>query len=540
MQRYVLTRRSVMRATTAAALPILGLPRLACAAPALLRMGVGAEVTSLDPEYHNISPNNAFASMVFDALVTTDGQSRLHPGLALSWKPITDTVWEFKLRPGVSFHNGKPFTADDVVFTFERIPTVKNSPGSFATYIYSISKAEIVDPLTLHLHTRTPDPLLPANLAQIWILNRATHTGASTEDFNSGRAAIGTGAYKVASVRFGDRVELDRNDSYWGGAPQWEHVSYRQITNEASRAAALLSGDVDVIDQVPTADVKRMAAEPGLSLSQCDSLRVMYLALDHMRDGPSPFITDNQGQPLPKNPLKDLRVRKALSIAIDRSAEVARIMEAVATPTMQFMAPGTYGYVPDLQPPAHADPNGARQLLTEAGYTDGFRITLHGSNDRYPNDSRIVQAVAQMWTRAGVRTAVDTTPYASFITKAAHQEFSAFLVSWGTSTGEPGAGLRSTAATYDAATGMGSVNRGRYANPAFDAELTAAMRELDDGKREKLLQDATRTLINDVGIIPIHLQKNVWAMRRSFTHDARVDELTRPQDFHSDAKTASQ
>lgn len=498
-----------------------------------LRMGVGAQVTSIDPEYHNISPNNAFASMVYGALVETDGQSRLRPGLALSWTPVAETVWEFKLRPNVIFHNGQPFTADDVAFTFERIPTALNSPGSYSTYIYSIAKVEIVDPLTLRLHTKGVDPLLPANLSQIWILSRATHAGAATADFNSGKLAIGTGPFRVASVRFGDRIELDRNDAYWGGKSPWEHVTYRQITNEASRAAALLSGDVDFIDQVPTADVARMRGESRVRLSEADSLRVIYIAMDQMRTGSSPFITDNDGKPLERNPLKDQRVRRALSLAIDRDAEVARVMEGVATPTLQYMAKGTFGYVPDLQPP-RADPEAARKLLAEAGYPQGFRITLHGPNDRYPNDHRIVQAVAQMWTRIGVRTAVDTSPYSTFITRAARQEFSSFLVSWGTSTGEPSAGLRSTVATYDRELGLGSVNRARYSNPAFDQELIAAMRVLDDRRREQLLQEATRMVIGDVGIIPIHLQKNVWAMRQGLLHDARVDELTRAQDVRPD------
>ncbi len=200
---------------------------------------------------------------------------------------------------------------------------------------------------------------------------------------------------------------------------------------------------------------------------------------------------------------------------------------------MQYMAKGTYGYVPDLQP-ARADVEGAKRLLAEAGYPTGFRITLHGPNDRYPNDFRIVQAVAQMWTRIGVRATVETAPYSSFITRASRQEFSAFLVSWGTTTGEPGAGLRSTAATYDRELGMGSVNRARYSNPAFDQQLAAAMRMLDDAKRERLLQEATRTVIDDVGIIPIHLQKNVWATRQGLLHRARVDELTRAQDVYPD------
>ncbi len=392
---------------------------------------------------------------------------------------------------------------------------------------------EIVDPLTLRLHTKGPDPLLPANLSQVWILNRATHAGAATDEFNSGKLAVGTGPFRVKSVRFGDRVELDRNDSYWGGKSPWEHVSYRQVTNEASRAAALLSGDVDFIDQVPTSDVARMRGEPRVRLSEADSLRVIYIAMDQMRTGPSPFVTDNAGKPLERNPLRDQRVRHALSLAIDRDTEAARVMEGVATPTMQYMAKGTYGYVPDLQP-ARADVEGAKRLLAEAGYPTGFRITLHGPNDRYPNDFRIVQAVAQMWTRIGVRATVETAPYSSFITRASRQEFSAFLVSWGTTTGEPGAGLRSTAATYDRELGMGSVNRARYSNPAFDQQLAAAMRMLDDAKRERLLQEATRTVIDDVGIIPIHLQKNVWATRQGLLHRARVDELTRAQDVYPD------
>ena len=183
-----------------------------------------------------------------------------------------------------------------------------------------------------------------------------------------------------------------------------------------------------------------MRGEPRVRLSEADSLRVIYIAMDQMRTGPSPFITDSAGKPLERNPLRDQRVRHALSLAIDREAEAARVMEGVATPTMQYMAKGTYGYVPDLQP-ARANADEARRLLADAGYPTGFRITLQGPNDRYPNDFRIVQAVAQMWTRIGVRTTVETAPYSSFITRASRQEFSAFLVSWGTTTGEPGAGL---------------------------------------------------------------------------------------------------
>ena len=494
-----------------------------------LRMGVGAQITSTDPHFHNISPNNAFASMVFDNLLETDDRARLVAGLAESWRPVGEDSWEFTLRRGVRFHNGSDFTAEDVAFTFERIPTVLNSPGSFRTYTQGVRAVEVVDSHTLRFRTNGPAPLVPTDLAQVPMLDRQTHQGATTEDFNSGRVAIGTGPFRMVSHRPGDRIELQRNDAYWGQRAAWQVVDYRMITNDTSRAAALLAGDVDFIDQVPTTDTERLRRDPRIVLSEIDSMRFVYFAMDHMRDGPSPYITDHDGRPLPRNPMKDVRVRRALSLAIDRAAIVARIMEGAATATTQVMPPGAFGFVPDLPVPA-ADPEQARRLLAEAGYPNGFRITLHGPNDRYPNDARIAQAVGQMWTRIGVRTQVEVAPFATFVARASRQEFSVFLVSWGSSTGEPMAGLRSVAATFDRARGTGAVNRGRYSNPAFDAMLERAGQELDDRRRETLLQQATRIVIEDAGIIPTHLQKNVWAMRQGFAHTPRVDERTRAQD----------
>ncbi len=494
-----------------------------------LRMGVGAQITSIDPHFHNISPNNAFASMVFDNLLETDDRARLVAGLAESWRPVGEDTWEFTLRRGVRFHNGSDFTAEDIAFTFERIPTVLNSPGSFRTYTQGVRAVEVVDSHTLRFRTNGPAPLVPTDLAQVPMLDRQTHQGATTEDFNSGRVAIGTGPFRMVSHRPGDRIELQRNDAYWGQRAAWQVVDYRMITNDTSRSAALLAGDVDFIDQVPTTDTERLRRDARIVISEIDSMRFVYFALDHMRDGPSPYITDHDGRPLPRNPMKDVRVRRALSLAIDRAAIVARIMEGAATATTQVMPPGAFGFVPELPVPA-ADPEQARRLLAEAGYPNGFRITLHGPNDRYPNDARIAQAVGQMWTRIGVRTLVEVAPFATFVARASRQEFSAFLVSWGSSTGEPMAGLRSVAATFDRARGTGAVNRGRYSNPAFDAMLERAGQELDDRRRETLLQQATRIVIEDAGIIPTHLQKNVWAMRQGFAHTPRVDERTRAQD----------
>lgn len=493
-----------------------------------LTMAVGAPVTSLDPHYHQLSPNNAAADMIFDRLVQMDAQSRLQPGLATEWRAVEPNVWEFKLRPNVRFHNGQEFTAEDVAFTFQRVPNVPNSPSSFAIYTRPIRGVEIVDPLTIRLRTEGPHPLMPMELSNVRILDRQTHEGAATEDFNSGRVAIGTGPWRVVSHRNGDRIELERNDQYWGERPAFARVTYRMITNDAARTAALLAGDVEFIDQVPTSDLAKLRGDQRVTLSETPGLRIIFLGLDHMRTGASPFVTDNSGQPLPNNPLKDVRVRRALSIAIDRRAIVERVMEGASTPAGQYLPEGIFSHVPDLPAP-RPDPDAARRLLAEAGYPQGFRIQLNGPNDRYINDARIIQAVGQMWTRIGVRTTVEAQPWTTFIGRAGRQEFSAFLVGWG-SNPEGSHPLRNLSATWSRERGWGASNRGRYSNPALDAMIEKALVELDDEKREKILQDAQRLAMEDVAIIPLHWQTNIWAMRRGLAHTPRKDELTLAQD----------
>ncbi|GIX10015.1 MAG: ABC transporter substrate-binding protein [Elioraea sp.] len=494
-----------------------------------LTIAVGAPVTSIDPHYHNLSPNNAMAAHIFDGLADTDSRARLVPGLAESWRTIDDTTWEFRLRRGVKFHNGSDFTAEDVAFTISRAPNVPNSPSGFGIFTRPIAEVQVVDPHTVRIRTRTVYPLLAVDLSNVMILDRETHENATTEDFNSGKAAVGTGPYRFVRFAPGDRIELERNDTYWGGRQPWQRVNYRIIVNEAARTAALLAGDVDLIDQVPTADIARLKQDQRLNVSEVVGLRIIYLALDHSRTDGSPFVSGPNGEALDRNPLKDVRVRRALSIAIDRNAIVSRVMEGAAIPAGQFLPEGTYSHVPGLNPPAF-DPDGARRLLAEAGYPNGLRLAIHGPNDRYVNDARIIQAIGSFWTRIGVRTQVEAMPWTTFIARAGRQEFSAFLVGWGSSTGEASSPLRSLVATFNREKGFGASNRGRYSNPELDRLLEQALATVDDEKREKLLQDATRVAMEDVAIIPIHIQKNVWAMKRGLRHDARADELTRAMD----------
>jgi peptide/nickel transport system substrate-binding protein len=487
-----------------------------------LQVAVSSAVTSIDPHYHNLAPNISLSTQIFNRLVEMDEHAQLVPGLAESWKLVAPDTWELKLRDA-RFQNGNAFVADDVVFTMDRIPKVPNSPSNFAAYTKPVTGTEIVDPHTIRLHTNGVFPLLPTYLAQFFIINRKSGEGMATEDYNSGRAAIGTGPFHFVSFKPGDRIELERNDSYWGEKPAWQKVTWRFITNDASRTAALLAGDVDFIDFVPTEDLQKLRTDAKVKLWETLGLRLIFLGLDHSRDGASPFVSGPNGEKLDRNPLKDRRVRQALSLAINRQAIVDRVMEGAAVPSGQYLPPGVYSYAPDIKPPPY-DPGQAKQLLAEAGFPKGFRIALHGPNDRYVNDAKIIQAIGQMWTRVGVQTEVDPLPWASYVGQANKQAFSAFLFGWGTGTAEASDPLIAQNATFDPAKGWGASNRGRYANPELDRMIAAALGTADDGAREKLLQAAQQLAFDDVAIIPLHIQKNIWATRAGFSYVPSVTE----------------
>ena len=490
-----------------------------------LRVGLKLEPSSIDPHYHNLGPNNSAARHIFDRLVHTNEKQQLGPGLAVSWKPLSDTVWEFKLRQGVKFHDGSPFTADDVLFTFERAPNVEASPSSFALYTKG-KTLEKIDDFTIHITTERPYPLMPNDLSTINIISKKHGEGAKTADYNSGKAAIGTGPYKFVEWVPGDRLVLEKNPDYWGEKAAFDHVVIKPINSDPTRVAALLAGDVDMIDLVPTADIAQLKTNPKVVLSQGVSNRVIYLHLDHDRDD-SPFVTGTGG----KNPLKDVRVRKAISKAINRPAIVEKVMEGIAIPAGQLLPEGFFGVSPNLKAEAY-DPEGAKKLLAEAGWGGGFGLTLHGPNDRYINDDKIAQAIGQMLTRVGIKAKIETMPRSVYFSRASRggpnktPEFSFILVGWGAGTGEASSPLKSLLHTYDKARGFGASNRGRYSNPEVDKIIEDALATVDDAKREKLLQKATEIAINDLGIIPLHYQVNTWATRPGLAYTPRTDEAT--------------
>ena len=509
---------------------------LAAASPSVraqeLKIGVAALSTSVDPHFYNLAANVTLSLHIFDRLTQRAPNSSLMPALALSWRPAADTVWEFKLRPGVTWSDGTAFTAEDVAFTVDRARNVPNSPSSFAGFLRAIKTVEVVDPLTVRFHTERPAPNVPIDLATIAIVSRHSGQGATTDDYNTGRAAIGTGPYRLVKFDRGSAVALERNPSWWGPKPEWEKVGFRGMPNAAARIAALLAGDVDLIDSPPLSDLQRLKDDKRVAVFEAQGLRVIFLGPDHLRETEPPFMTDNDGRPLPRNPMRDLRVRLALSIAINRQGLVDQVMQGAATPTGQWMPAGTPGYLPDSPPPKY-DPARARQLLADAGYPQGFRLTLHAPNDRYPNDAAVAQAVAQMWTRIGVATKVEILPGAVYSPRGVRHEYAMGLWGWSNNTAEAGSGLVNMLGTEDAKLGRGVSNVAGYANPALDALTETALSTLDDGKRAALFRQATQMVTDDVALITLFHLMNPWAGRAGLTYQARADEQTYAVDVRS-------
>ncbi len=498
-----------------------------------LTVALSTPVTTVDPHFHNLTPNNALVRHVFETLVATDSSQRRIPGLAESWRALSDTEWEFKLRKGVKWHNGEPFTAEDVVATLKRVPNVPNSPALFAVFVKPITETIVVDSHTIRFKTANPYPLLPSDLSSVLIIPKSVAETAKTEDFNSGKAMIGTGPFRFVEYVAGDRIVVTRNNDYHGKKPDWDKVTFRIITSAPARVAALLSGDVHMIEGVPTADAAKLAKDSRVTLSSAVSNRLIYLHMDSGREKNSPFITTADGKPLEANPLRDPRVRQAISKMIDRKAIVSRIMEGQGVPAGQLLDETFFGTSKKLKPDAY-DPAGAKKLLAEAGYPNGFGVTLHSPNNRYINDASVAQAVAQYLSRNSIPTKVDTMPSNIFFTRASKLEFSLILAGWGAESGDTSSPLRALLGTFDAKQGIGAANRGRFSSPELDKMTEAAIITIDDTKRDAMLAAASEKAIELMGLVPLHYEVSTWATRKGITYKARADQYTLVYHAHRD------
>jgi len=514
---------------------LVGLLGCAMAAPAMAQdftLALSSPPTTMDPQFYNLTPNLNVSDHIFETLVAMDPNMKLVPALAESWKMIDDTTWEFKLRKGVKFHDGSELTAEDVMWSLDRPATIVGSPASFSIYTKAIVGKKIIDPHTIQLTTRGPYPLLLSDLAMVYIVSKKATEGVTSDQFATGKGMVGTGPYKFSKFLRDDRVELVRNDDYWGRKPAWSKVTLRFIPNDATRMAALLGGDVQAIENVPTPDLKQIRGNSKFSMFSKVSDRLIYLYPDTVREK-SPYVTDKDGKPLDKNPMRDPRVRKAMSMAINREAIKDRVMEGLAAPTNNLVPINLFGYNPQLEQKMKYDPAGAKKLLSEAGYPNGFGLTIHTPNNRYVNDERIAQTVAQMFSRIGIATKVEGLPMSVYASHGSKAEYSFGLLGWAAQTGEASSPLRSIAACPNPSKGFGAANWLKYCNPKADALLEQALNTVSDKDRLKLLQQAAADVINDGGIIPLHHQVTTWAAKKGIAFTPRTDERTHAFDFAS-------
>ncbi len=488
-------------------------------------LAVGVEAPfGLDPHYLFAGPNMAAARHIYDSLINRDAESRFVPGIVETWEMTAPQVWELHLRYGVTFHDGSPFTAEDVAFSIARVPNVPNNPGPYTSNLRTIARVEVVDPYTVRLHTDRPNPVLPGQLTNIFVVSKHAAENASTADFASGRAAIGTGPFRLGQARGSDGMTVLRNDGFWGPKAAYAQVDLRVIGNDSSRLAALLSGDVDLIESVPPADVARLERDGRVTVFRRNSDRIMYM-LPNVRLDQFPLLVDGAGQALPHNPLRDLRVRQALSLAIDRRALAARALDGQAVPTVQMVPEQFGGFDPSVAVPA-ADPARARALLAEAGYPDGFGLTIGCSNNRYVNDARVCQALGQMLTRAGFHARVETQPWNVFSprTQATRNDLPLMLYGLSLSSSRDASYILSTAVhTRVPARAFGQGNRGGFSDARLDGLIDAVIIRSGAGREEELRRVA-RESAAQLPLIPLYNQVVVAAARRGVVYTPRMDE----------------
>ena len=498
-----------------------------------LTIGVRAGPESIDPHFTATGTHAEALKHVFDTLVWSGDQLQLEPGLAASWKPLDSTTWEFKLRPGVKFHDGSDFTAEDVKFSIERVPIV-SGPNPTTPFVRRAKEVKIVDPLTVHIITEGPAPTLPNDFVRLFIVSHKAAAGltrdTANEAFNTGKAAIGTGPFKFVAWTPKSELVLERFDGYWRGPAAWQKVIRKEIPNDAARVAQLKAGQVDMIVRVPAADVPTLKRDTKLNIVTGDTIYIFNVELDQREK--SPQITAKDGSALPANPLRDPRVREAFTLAIDRPALAEIAMEGLGKPATQNVTPGILGYdpkLPDLKP----NVNRAKQLLAEAGYPNGFKIVFSFTNDRLPGDRAVGTSIAQMLARIGVDAQANAQPTAVFFPARTRGDFSMIMAGWGTLTGEAHYTLSSLMQTQNPQAKVGAFNWRASSNPEMDKLLDQAAVELDDAKREDLLKRAMAMSVKDNFVIPTVIVGTAWAMQKDkvTVTKTRADEDTLAYDI---------
>lgn len=473
----------------------------------------GSDPNTMDPHAAATAPVLGFLNNIYEGLVRRDGDMNLEPSLAVAWEPISDIGWRFQLRSGVQFHDGSDFNAEDVIFSFER---ASSDESDVKSYFATIQDVLAPDPYTVEFYTTQPDPLFPSGIAN-WLIMDKTWTEAkdAARPNRDGQIATnieanGTGPFKLTSRVADTETKLEAFADWWDEPTHnITTATMRPVASDATRVAALLSGEVDLIEPVPLQDVPRLAADPGIEVLQGVESRVMFYGFDHQSDGP----------------LADVRVRRAIYQAIDAEAIAEKIMRGNAKVSGLLIGPGVNGYKAADDVRLATDLDAAKASLAEAGYADGFAMTLRCPNDRYINDEAICAATVAMLEKLGLSVALDAVPVSIYWDELRAGEFDMYLLGWSPGTFDAEHPIRFLMHTPDAEAKLGSWNFGGYSNPRVDELLPAIQTEIDQSTRQAMIDEVHGILKSDVVYAPLHVQPLVWAVKGNTSVTQRPDNF---------------
>ncbi|MGZ5099073.1 MAG: ABC transporter substrate-binding protein [Usitatibacter sp.] len=495
---------------------------LSCAAAAdakLFRWATQGDPSTLDPHAQNEGLTNQVNAMVYEQLLQYDKEMRLVPLLATSWENPNPRTWIFHLRRGVKFHDGTPLTADDVVFSFER---AKLSTSSFRIYATDSGTARRIDDLTVEFTTASPNPVEVSTVQNIFIMSRKwceknnavkPQEIRDKEETYSALNAMGTGPYILVTREPGVKTTHRKNPEWWGAKEgrfegNADTVEYLQIANAATRMAALKSGELDFVLDPPVQDIVRLREDGALKVWEGQETRIVFLQLDQARD--ELLYSTVKG----RNPFKDRRVRQALWQAIDTDAIRTQVMRGLSIPTgIALPDPKGSGLPASMEKRPAYDVAAAKKLLADAGYPTGFGFTIDCPNNRYINDEKICIALAGMWAKVGLDVKVNALPRAQFFPKVLKLDMTALLYGWGSDSPDAIFTLKPVLGSRDAATGSGTNNLGNYRHEELDRLIAAAGTEMDQGKRQEMINRALAIVQDEVLVIPLHRQVIPWLSR---------------------------
>ncbi|WP_382161608.1 ABC transporter substrate-binding protein [Hydrogenophaga sp. ANAO-22] len=502
----------IFRKTLAAALVTTAMLTLGAASAQTIRIGNQGDALSMDPHSLNESLQLSVTNNVYEPLVARDQNLKLVPGLATSWKQTSPSIWRFELRKGVKFHDGAPFTADDVLFTFAR---ASGEGSDMKSYTNDVKEVRKVNDFTVDIETKGPFPILPDVLSLLFMMNkkwaednqatRPVDRRKGVENAASFRAN-GTGPFRLRERQPNVKTSFVRNGSYWGKIEgNVVNVEYTPIGNDSTRVAALLSGQVDVIEPVPLQDVARINASGKSKVMQGPELRTIFLGMDQKRD--ELLYSSVKG----KNPFKDKRVRQAFYQAIDINGIQRTVMRGASKPMALMVGPGINGFDNAMNNRLPYDPDAAKKLLADAGYPNGFEVALNCPNDRYVNDGAICQAVAANLARIGVKINLQAETKGTYFPKILRRDTSFFMLGWTPGTYDAHNALNALMRCVDDK-GSGQFNLGAYCNPKVDELTVQIQSETDKAKRDALIKEAFKLHSDDIGHLPLHQQALAWGV----------------------------